>query len=70
MITGDKAETAQAIGRKCHLIGSGDAASKQEIFKIVNQTGEALRQKIMDLHERVILTRRRAVAEEHMRQSE
>jgi phospholipid-translocating P-type ATPase (flippase) len=46
MITGDKAETAVAIGKKCGLILQG----KDEIVKVINQSDEALRQRIFDLH--------------------
>eukprot|EP01038_Epipyxis_sp_PR26KG_P013375 gene13375-17935_t len=46
MITGDKAETAVAIGKKCRLISD----LTHDIQKVVNLTGEALRQRILDLH--------------------
>lgn len=46
MITGDKAETAVAIGKKCSLVQPG----RDEIVRIVNQSDEALRQRINDLH--------------------
>ncbi len=46
MITGDKAETAIAIGKKCALIQPG----KHEIEKVLNLSDEALRQRIIDLH--------------------
>lgn len=46
MITGDKAETAIAIGKKCALIQPG----KHVIEKVVNLSDEALRQRIIDLH--------------------
>jgi magnesium-transporting ATPase (P-type) len=45
MITGDKAETAVAIGKKCALIQPG----KHEIERVVNLSGEVLRQRILDL---------------------
>lgn len=50
MITGDKAETALAIGKKCNLINT----DKQEVQRVVNLTGEALRQRIHDLHQYVM----------------
>jgi magnesium-transporting ATPase (P-type) len=46
MITGDKAETAVAIGKKCALIQPG----KHEIERVLNLSDEALRQRIIDLH--------------------
>jgi phospholipid-translocating ATPase len=50
MITGDKAETAVAIGKKCHLINPG----QDEIVRIVQQADEALRQRINDLHNYIV----------------
>lgn len=46
MITGDKAETAVAIGKKCALIQPG----RHEIERVLNLSDEALRQRIIDLH--------------------
>ncbi|RYH21784.1 hypothetical protein EON65_20115 [archaeon] len=46
MITGDKAETAIAIGKKCALIRPGH----NHIERVLNLSEEALRQRIMDLH--------------------
>jgi magnesium-transporting ATPase (P-type) len=53
MITGDKAETAVAIGKKCALIKPG----KHIIERVINLADEALRQRILDLHT-FVLTRR------------
>lgn len=50
MITGDKAETAVAIGKKCNLVQPG----KDEVVRIVNQSDEALRQRINDLHTYIV----------------
>lgn len=50
MITGDKAETAIAIGKKCALI----QPEKQHIEKILNLSEEPLRQRILDLHSYVL----------------
>lgn len=49
MITGDKAETAIAIGKKCALIQPG----KHEIERILNLSDEALRQRVNDLYKYV-----------------
>ncbi len=46
MITGDKAETAVAIGKKCALIKPG----KHEIERVINLADEALRQRVLDLY--------------------
>ncbi len=56
MITGDKAETALAIGKKCNLITT-QGAGRQVVLRMVNLTGEDLRQRVLDLHETVILRR-------------
>lgn len=53
MITGDKAETALAIGKKCSLIQPG----RDEIVRIVNQADEALRQRVNDLHTFIVTTK-------------
>eukprot|EP00600_Ochromonadales_sp_CCMP1393_P005802 CAMPEP_0174957920 /NCGR_PEP_ID=MMETSP0004_2-20121128/2336_1 /TAXON_ID=420556 /ORGANISM="Ochromonas sp., Strain CCMP1393" /LENGTH=1496 /DNA_ID=CAMNT_0016206075 /DNA_START=185 /DNA_END=4675 /DNA_ORIENTATION=+ len=46
MITGDKAETALAIGKKCHLID----LRRQELERMVNLSDEALRLRVSSLH--------------------
>eukprot|EP01031_Cornospumella_fuschlensis_P027238 gene27238-32907_t len=53
MITGDKAETAIAIGKKCALIRPGH----NHIERVLNLSEEALRQRIMDLHGFVMRSR-------------
>ena len=45
MITGDKAETAIAISHQCHLI-----TPQHRVEKVLHLQGEALRQRILDLH--------------------
>lgn len=53
MITGDKAETAMAIGKKCALL----QPAKHDIEKVLNLSDEALRQRIVELHKYVTLRR-------------
>jgi magnesium-transporting ATPase (P-type) len=51
MITGDKAETAIAIGKHCALVDP----QVQQVERVLNLSGEALRQRILDLHAFVVL---------------
>ena len=55
MITGDKAETGLAIGKKCNLID----LQKQELERIVNLSDEALRLRVLNLHTYVFLRKQR-----------
>ena len=50
MITGDKVETAVAIGQKCNLI----SASKNRLERLVNLTGDALISRIQELHQLIV----------------
>jgi magnesium-transporting ATPase (P-type) len=45
MITGDKPETAVAISQQCGLL-----TDEHEVEKVLSLSGEALRQRILDLH--------------------
>lgn len=56
MITGDKAATAAAIGKKCCLISE----EKMEIVKIINLTDSILKEKVMELAEVVARKKREA----------
>jgi magnesium-transporting ATPase (P-type) len=58
MITGDKAETAIAIGKKCALVQPG----KNHIERVLSLSNEALRQRIMDLHSYVLSRRDNTIA--------
>eukprot|EP00597_Dinobryon_sp_UTEXLB2267_P003568 CAMPEP_0170078792 /NCGR_PEP_ID=MMETSP0019_2-20121128/15333_1 /TAXON_ID=98059 /ORGANISM="Dinobryon sp., Strain UTEXLB2267" /LENGTH=1265 /DNA_ID=CAMNT_0010291923 /DNA_START=401 /DNA_END=4198 /DNA_ORIENTATION=+ len=70
MITGDKAETALAIAHKCNLVDAdenerddGDREEenntnrpgKQQLERMVNLSGESLRQRVMALHAQLVL---------------
>lgn len=55
MITGDKAETALAIGKKCNLID----LERQHVERMVNLADEALRQRVLNLHSYVFLRKHR-----------
>lgn len=55
MITGDKAETGLAIGKKCNLID----LHRQELERIVNLSDEALRLRVLSLHTYVFLRKQR-----------
>eukprot|EP00981_Chlorochromonas_danica_P011376 scaffold3991_cov159-Ochromonas_danica.AAC.1 len=50
MITGDKAETAIAIGKKCALV----KPEKHQIERVLNLSDEPLRERIKQLHEYVL----------------
>lgn len=50
MITGDKAETAVAIGKKCSLV----SPLRHDVEKLVNLRDEALRQRILSLYTHVV----------------
>lgn len=53
MITGDKAETAIAIGKMCSLLGD-----HHHIERVLRLSGEALRQRIFDLHTYILSGRK------------
>ena len=55
MITGDKAETALAIGKKCSLIDM----EQQQVERLVNLADEALRQRVLNLHSYMFLRKQR-----------
>jgi magnesium-transporting ATPase (P-type) len=54
MITGDKAETAIAIGKKCSLI----QPAKHDIEKVINLADEALSQRIQELYKYIDMRRK------------
>jgi len=61
MITGDKAETGLAIGKKCNLID----LQRQELERIVNLSDEALRLRVMNLHAYVFTRKQREEKRRH-----
>eukprot|EP00981_Chlorochromonas_danica_P009358 scaffold2636_cov176-Ochromonas_danica.AAC.12 len=58
MITGDKAETAIAIGKKCALV----KPEKHQIERVLNLADNSLRERILELHQKVLSETRKHVS--------